>query len=68
MQANDVIILNKNIRYLDPIWESLHAGPSWWMEDDGILQPYKTHKEKSNEMISQETMKRVAAYISLMMQ
>ena len=38
------------------------------MEDDGILQPYKTHKEKSNEMISQETMKRVAAYISLMME
>jgi len=48
MQTSDAIVLRENTQYLDPIaiCESLHAGPSWYKDNDDILKLYKTCKEK----------------------
>ena len=67
----DAIIINAKVRYLDPvaICESLHTGPKWMKQDDDHLKPFETKeaKDKERERFHEETMKRVAAYISLMM-
>ena len=67
----DAIIINANVRQLDPvaICESLHTGPKWMKQDDDHLKPFETKeaKDKERERFHEETMKMVAAYISLMM-
>ena len=72
MQTMDAIIINAKVRYLNPvvICESLHAGPKWMKDDDDHLKPFETKeaKDKERERFHEETMKRVAAYISLMME
>jgi len=72
MQTMDAIICNFKVRYLDPvaICESLHAGPKWMKDDDDYLKPFKTKKAKDAERkkFDELTMKRVAAYIALMME
>ena len=71
MQTMDAIIINAKVWYLDPvaICESLHAGPKWMKDDDDHLKPFETKEAKDEEWkkFHEETMKRVAAYISLMM-
>ena len=71
MQTMDAIIINAKVRYLNPvaICESLHDGPKWMKDDDDHLKPFETKeaKDKERERFHEETMKRVAAYISLMM-
>jgi hypothetical protein len=71
LQIRDAIILKIKIRYLDPvaICESLHAGPRWMKDDDDFLKPFKMRKEKQKQRneFYKETMKRTAAYISLLM-
>ena len=68
----DAIILNLKVRYLGPvaIYESLHAGPKWMKDDDDYLKPFETKKGKDVERkkFHKLTMKRVAAYIALMME
>ena len=72
MQTMDAIICNFKVRYLDPvaICESLHAGPKWMKDDDDYLKPFETKKAKDAECkrFHELTMKRVAAYIALMME
>ena len=72
MQTMDAIICNFKVRYLDPvaICESLHAGPKWMKDNDDLLKPFETKeaKDKERERFHEETMKRVAAYIALMME
>jgi hypothetical protein len=71
LQTRDVIILKKKIQYLDPvaIYESLHARSRWMKDDDDFLKLFKRCKEKQKQQneFHKETMKRTAAYISLMM-
>ena len=66
----DVILINAKVRYLDPvaICESRLTGPKWMKQDDDHLKPFETKeaKDKERERFHEETMKRVAAYISLM--
>ena len=68
----DSITCNIKVRYLDPvaICESLHAGPKRMKDDDDYLKPFETKKEKyaAHNIFHEETMKRVAAYIVLMME
>jgi len=68
----DAIICNYKARYLDPIaiCESLHTGPKWMKDDDDYLKPFETKKAKDEECkkFHKLTMKRVAAYIALMME
>ena len=68
----DAIICNFKVRYLDPvaICQSLHVGPKWMKDDDDYLKPFETNKAKDAERkkIHELTMKRVAAYIALMME
>ena len=68
----DAIICNFKVRYLDPvaICESLHAGPKWMKDDDDYRKPFETKKEKDEprNKFHKDTMKRVAAYIALMME
>ena len=70
MQTYDAIILKKKVRYLDPtaICESAHASPKWMKDDDDYLKPFETKKEKQKEwnFFYEETVTKVAAYISLM--
>ena len=51
IQINDAIIVNKKIRYLDPlvIWEVRHTGPSKWKENNEVLLECKTWKEKNGK-------------------
>jgi len=71
MQTHDAIILKKKVWYIDPaaICEVAHASPKWMPDNDDYLKPFETRKWKQKEWkkIHQETMKKVAAYISLMM-
>jgi hypothetical protein len=50
-QTMDAIILQKKVRYLDPvaICEARHAGPKWMKDDDDFLKPFATKKEKQKE-------------------
>ena len=68
----DAIIINAKVRYLDlvAICESLHTGPKWMKQDDDHLKPFETKeaKDKERERFHEETMKRVSAYMSLMME
>ena len=71
----DAIICNFKVRYLDPvaICESLHAGPKWMKDDDDYLKHLQQRRtNKSNDInfhkFHQEPLKRVAAYIALMME
>ena len=72
MQTMDAIICNLKVRYLDPvaICVSLHARPKWMKDDDDYLKPFETKKAKDAERkkFHELTMKRVAAYIALMME
>ena len=72
MQTMDAIICNFKVRYLDPvaICESLHAGPKWMKDNDDLLKPFETKEAKDEERrgFHELTMKRVAAYIALMME
>ena len=72
MQTMDAIICNFKVRYLDPvaICESLHAGPKWMKDDDDYLKPFETKADKdtARNKFHEDTMKRVAAYIALMME
>ena len=71
MQTYDAIILKKKVRYLDPtaICEAAHALPKWMPDDDDYLNPFPTKKEKqkARKKFHEETITKVAAYISLMM-
>ena len=68
----DAIICNFKVRYLDPvaICVSLHARPKWMKDDDDHLKQFETkeaiHEERRR--FHELTMKRVAAYIALMME
>ena len=68
----DAIICNFKVRYLDPVatCESLHAGPKWMKEDNDYLKPFETKEDKdtTRNKFHKDTMKRVAAYIALMME
>ena len=68
----DAIICNFKVRYVDPvvICESLHAGPKWMKDDDEHLKQFETKEAKDEERrgFHELTMKRVAAYIALMME
>ena len=68
----DAIICNLKVRYLDPveICESLHAGPKWMKDDDDHLKQFETMEAKDEECrrFHELTMKRVAAYIVIMME
>ena len=72
MQTIDAIILKDKVRYLDPvaICESMHAAPKWMKDNDDHLKPFKTKQAEANERkrFHQETMRRVAVYMSLMME
>ena len=68
----DAIILKEKVRYLDPvvICEQMHASAKWMKDDDDHLKPFKTKKlkDKKQKRFHKETMKRVSAYISLMIE
>ena len=68
----DAIITNAKVWYLDPvaICESLHARPKWMKDDDDYLKPFETKKDKdeAHNKFHEDTTKRVAAYIALMME
>ena len=68
----DAIICNLKVRYLDPvaICVSLHTRPKWMKDDDDHLKPFekKEAKDKERKRFHEETMKRVSAYMSLMME
>ena len=72
MQTMDAIICNFKVRYLDPvaICESLHAGPKWMKDDDNHLKQFETKEANHEECrrFHELTMKRVAAYIVIMME
>ena len=71
MQTMDAIICNFKVRYLDPvaICQSLHTGPKRMKDDDDYLKPFETkEKDAAHNIFHEETMKRVAAYIALMME
>ena len=72
MQTMDAIICNFKVRYLDPvaICESLHAGPKWMKDDDDHLKQFEKKEAKDEECrrFHELTMKRVAAYIVIMME
>ena len=44
MQTSDAIVIGERRRYLDPtaIYESRHAGPSKWTDDDDMLAGCET--------------------------
>ena len=68
----DAIICNIKARYPDPvaICESLHARLKWMKDDDDYLKPFETKKDKDDarNKFHEDTTKRVAAYIALMME
>ena len=68
----DAIICNFKVRYLDPvaICQSLHVGPKWMKGDEDHLKQFETKEAKDEERrgFHELTMKRVAAYIALMME
>ena len=68
----DAIICNLKVRYLDPvaICVSLHTRPKWMKDDDNHLKQFVTKEAKHEEhrRFHELTMKRVAAYIALMME
>ena len=72
MQTMDAIICNFKVWYLDPvaICKSLHAGPKWMKDDGDYLKPFETKKDKdeARNKFHEDTMKRVAAYIALIME
>ena len=71
MQTYDAIIIKQKVWYLDPaaICEAAHASPKWMPDTDDYLKPFPTkkEKEKARKTFHDETIKNVAAYISLMM-
>ena len=72
MQTMDAISLKEKIWYLDPvaICEAMHDAPKWMKDDDDHLKPFETKEAKDEERkrFHNETMNRVSAYISLMME
>jgi len=47
MQTFDSIVLNKKIRYLDPvaICEAKHTSPKWMKDDDDYLKSFETKRQ-----------------------
>ena len=71
MQIYDAIIIKKKVRYLDPavICEAAHASPKWMPDTDDYLKtfPIKKEKQKARKKFHEETITKVASYISVMM-